>query len=130
MSTEPLRAQRRQIPDGRSVRPRDSQERITVHSAGSAPGEHLNPAVVEVMREKGIDIADERPQKLTDEMTLSADVMVTMGCGDACPVYPGTLRRLGTHRSGRQAARRRPANSRRRRAARHALIDELLAVKN
>lgn len=63
--------------------------RVTVHSAGSAPGEHLNPAVVEVMREKGIDITAERPQKLTDEMALSADVVVTMGCGDACPIYPG-----------------------------------------
>ena len=63
--------------------------RIKVYSAGSAPGEQLNPAVVEVMREKGIDIANERPQKLTDEMALSADVVVTMGCGDACPVYPG-----------------------------------------
>jgi len=64
-------------------------DRITVYSAGSAPGERLNPAVVEVMLEKGIDIRSERPQKLTDEMALNADVVVTMGCGDACPVYPG-----------------------------------------
>ena len=63
--------------------------RVIVYSAGSAPGETLNPAVVEVMRERGIDITGERPQKLTDEMALSADVVVTMGCGDACPVYPG-----------------------------------------
>ena len=60
-----------------------------MYSAGSAPGETLNPAVVEVMRERGIDITGERPQKLTDEMARSADVVVTMGCGDACPVYPG-----------------------------------------
>jgi protein-tyrosine-phosphatase len=63
--------------------------RVVVYSAGSAPGETLNPAVVEVMREKGIDISGESPRKLTDEMALSADVVVTMGCGDACPVYPG-----------------------------------------
>ena len=62
---------------------------VVVHSAGSAPGETLNPAVVEVMREKGVDISNEAPQKLTDEMGLHADVIVTMGCGDACPVYPG-----------------------------------------
>ncbi|MGA2969613.1 MAG: arsenate reductase ArsC [Acidimicrobiales bacterium] len=63
--------------------------RVVVHSAGSAPGETLNPAVVEVMKEKGIDITSESPRKLTDEMGLNADVIVTMGCGDACPVYPG-----------------------------------------
>lgn len=64
-------------------------ERIVVHSAGSAPGEALNPAVVDAMREKGIDLHDVSPRKLTDEMGRSADVIVTMGCGDACPVYPG-----------------------------------------
>jgi protein-tyrosine-phosphatase len=64
-------------------------EHVVVHSAGSAPGEVLNPAVVEVMREKGIDISNEAPQKLTNEMGLQANVIVTMGCGDACPVYPG-----------------------------------------
>jgi arsenate reductase len=63
--------------------------RVVVHSAGSAPGETLNPAVVEVMKEKGIDITSESPRKLTDEMGLNADVIVTMGCGDACPAYPG-----------------------------------------
>jgi arsenate reductase len=62
---------------------------VVVHSAGSAPGEQLNPAVVEAMRERGIDISNEAPRKLTDEMGLHADVIVTMGCGDACPVYPG-----------------------------------------
>jgi arsenate reductase len=64
-------------------------ERVTIHSAGSAPGENLNPAVVDVMREQGIDISNELPRKLTVEMGLDADVIVTMGCGDACPVYPG-----------------------------------------
>jgi arsenate reductase len=64
-------------------------DQVVVHSAGSAPGETLNPAVVEAMREKGIDISNEAPRKLTNEMGLHADVIVTMGCGDACPVYPG-----------------------------------------
>lgn len=63
--------------------------RVVVHSAGSAPGENLNPAVVEAMAELGLDISAEVPKKLTDEMATSADVIVTMGCGDACPVYPG-----------------------------------------
>ena len=64
-------------------------DRIVVHSAGSAPGEVLNPAVVEAMAEVGIDITNRRPKKLTDEMARQADVIVTMGCADACPVYPG-----------------------------------------
>lgn len=63
--------------------------RVVVHSAGTAPGELLNPAVVEVMREKGIDITDQKPQALTEAMGLESDVIVTMGCGDTCPVYPG-----------------------------------------
>ena len=63
-------------------------ERIDVWSAGSAPGEQLNPAVVEAMAEAGIDISGEVPKKLTDQMGLDADVIITMGCGDACPVYP------------------------------------------
>ena len=64
-------------------------ERVVVHSAGSDPGERLNPAVVQAMAERGIDISDESPRRLTDAMGRSADVVVTMGCGDACPVYPG-----------------------------------------
>jgi arsenate reductase (thioredoxin) len=63
--------------------------RIVVSSAGSAPGETLNPAVVAAMAELGLDISGEKPQKLTDAMGLAADVIVTMGCGDECPVYPG-----------------------------------------
>ena len=64
-------------------------DRITVISAGSAPGENLNPAVVEALLEVGLDIRSNRPQKLTNEMALESDVIITMGCGDACPVYPG-----------------------------------------
>ena len=63
--------------------------RVVVHSAGSAPGEILNPAVVAAMAEWGIDISPERPKALTAEMAERADVIVTMGCGDSCPVYPG-----------------------------------------
>lgn len=68
---------------------REAEGRIVIHSAGSAPGETLNPAVVDAMAEIGIDISGERPKKLTDDMALESDVIVTMGCGDACPVYPG-----------------------------------------
>jgi arsenate reductase (thioredoxin) len=64
-------------------------DRVVVHSAGSDPGERLNPAVVSAMSEKGLDISNEAPQKLTDEMGRTADVIVTMGCGDECPVYLG-----------------------------------------
>jgi arsenate reductase (thioredoxin) len=62
---------------------------VTVLSAGSEPGTSLNPAVVEAMRERGIDLTGRHPERLTDEMARTADVVVTMGCGDACPVYPG-----------------------------------------
>jgi len=64
-------------------------DRVVVHSAGTAPGESLNGAVVAVMLEKGIDITEQTPQVLTEAMGLGADVIVTMGCGDSCPVYPG-----------------------------------------
>jgi arsenate reductase (thioredoxin) len=62
---------------------------VTVLSAGSEPAASLNSAVVDAMRERGIDLDGERPQRLTDEMARTADVVVTMGCGDACPVYLG-----------------------------------------
>jgi len=62
---------------------------IRVLSAGSEPADQLNPAVVEAMREVGIDISAERPKKLEDGMVRESDVVITMGCGDACPIYPG-----------------------------------------
>ncbi|SFT08353.1 arsenate reductase ArsC [Saccharopolyspora flava] len=62
---------------------------VTVRSAGSAPAETLNPAVVEVMGELGLDLSQEFPKKLTTDAVEAADVVITMGCGDACPVYPG-----------------------------------------
>ncbi len=63
--------------------------RVLVRSAGSAPAAEVNPAVVAAMAEVGIDISQEVPKPLTDEAARTADVVVTMGCGDACPVYPG-----------------------------------------
>jgi protein-tyrosine-phosphatase len=63
--------------------------RVTVRSAGSAPADSVNPAVVEVMAELGLDLAQEFPKPLTDDAVQAADVVVTMGCGDACPVHPG-----------------------------------------
>lgn len=64
-------------------------DRVIIYSAGSAPGETLNPAVVGAMKEVGLDISHESPKKLTDDMARSADVIVTMGCGDECPYYLG-----------------------------------------
>ena len=63
--------------------------RIEVRSAGSEPADHLNPAVVEAMREVGIDITAERPKLLTIDAVETADVVITMGCGDTCPIFPG-----------------------------------------
>jgi protein-tyrosine-phosphatase len=66
-----------------------ADSRVVVHSAGSEPAEALNPAVVAAMAEMDIDLRTEQPKHLTDEMARAADVIVTMGCGDECPVYPG-----------------------------------------
>jgi arsenate reductase (thioredoxin) len=66
-----------------------SAGRIHVRSAGSAPGSEINPAVVEAMTELGVDMREELPKPLTDEVVRAADVVITMGCGDACPIYPG-----------------------------------------
>ena len=62
---------------------------VEVRSAGSAPADEVNPAVVEVMLEEGIDIRAERPKVLTLEAVEVSDVVITMGCGDVCPVFPG-----------------------------------------
>ena len=64
-------------------------EQIDVLSAGSEPADSINPAAVAVMAERGIDISDTTPRAWTDEMLGSADVIVTMGCGDSCPFIPG-----------------------------------------
>lgn len=64
-------------------------DRVEVRSAGSAPAENVNPAVVEAMAEVGIDIAAEIPKVLTAEVVQASDAVITMGCGDACPYFPG-----------------------------------------
>ena len=64
--------------------------RLEVRSAGTSPGDEIHPAVVEAMSEAGIDLAARAPRELADADAREADVVVTMGCGDACPVYPGT----------------------------------------
>ncbi|BAK36750.1 MULTISPECIES: arsenate reductase ArsC [Actinomycetes] len=63
--------------------------RIEVRSAGSMPAEQINPVAVEAMREEGIDITAEQPKVLTTEAVQASDVVITMGCGDACPFFPG-----------------------------------------
>ena len=63
--------------------------KVHVRSAGSDPAEEINPAVVEAMAELGIDLHEEFPKPLTDEVVRAADAVITMGCGDACPIYPG-----------------------------------------
>jgi arsenate reductase (thioredoxin) len=61
-------------------------------SAGTEPGAHVHPEVLEAMREVGIDLSDRKPQKLTDDLARSAHMLVTMGCGEQCPVVPGLRR--------------------------------------
>ena len=63
--------------------------RVEVLSAGSAPKDSINPIAVEAMLEKGIDIANRKPKVLTSESVQASDVVITMGCGDACPFFPG-----------------------------------------
>jgi arsenate reductase (thioredoxin) len=64
-------------------------ERVRVLSAGTAPADAIHPQVSEVMREVGIDLASRRPRLLEDELVREADVVITMGCGDSCPIFPG-----------------------------------------
>lgn len=66
-----------------------SDGRVHVRSAGSDPADRINPAVVRAMKELGLDLSQEFPKPLTDEVVEAADAVVTMGCGDACPIYPG-----------------------------------------
>ena len=62
---------------------------IEVRSAGSVPGDQVNPAAVQAMAEVGIDISDQQPKMLTTDAVEASDVVITMGCGDACPIFPG-----------------------------------------
>jgi arsenate reductase (thioredoxin) len=66
-----------------------SEGRVHVRSAGSTPSDEINPAAVEAMEEIGVDMSEEFPKPLTDEVVRAADVVITMGCGDACPIFPG-----------------------------------------
>jgi len=63
--------------------------RVHIRTAGSDPAAEINPAVVEAMAEVGVDLSKEFPKPLTDEVVRAADAVITMGCGDACPIYPG-----------------------------------------
>ncbi len=64
--------------------------RVAVYSAGSEPGSELNPSVIALLEERGLDTSREFPKPLTNELAREADVVITMGCGDACPYFPGT----------------------------------------
>jgi arsenate reductase (thioredoxin) len=66
-----------------------AQGKVHVRTAGSDPADEINPAVVQAMDEVGVDLSQEFPKPLTDEFVRAADVVITMGCGDACPIYPG-----------------------------------------
>ena len=66
-----------------------AQGRVRVRSAGSDPGSEINPAVAAVLRERGLDPDQQFPKPLTDEAARAADVIIAMGCGDACPIFPG-----------------------------------------
>jgi arsenate reductase len=68
---------------------RHARGSVRVRSAGTTPGDRINPAVVQAMAEVGIDLSKEFPKPLGDEAVRAADVVITMGCGDACPIYPG-----------------------------------------
>jgi arsenate reductase (thioredoxin) len=72
---------------------REAGHHVTIHSAGSLRADQVHPVVVEAMAELGFDLSHELPKALTDDAVQAADVVVTMGCGDACPVYPGKLYR-------------------------------------
>jgi arsenate reductase len=79
---------------GRSVAARvlldhHGRGRVRVQSAGSAPGDAINPAVAQILTERGLDVSKEFPKRLTDDAAQAADIIITMGCGDACPVYLG-----------------------------------------
>jgi arsenate reductase len=84
-----VRAQRGTLADGRRFLRHLAGDRVEVRSAGSEPGDQINPAAVEAMREVGIDITGQTPTRLEWETARASDVIITMGCGDACPIFPG-----------------------------------------
>ena len=107
-----------------------AQGRITVESAGSEPADQLDPSVVAVLVERGLDPTREFPKPLTDATARAADVIVTMGCGDTCPAYPGTLRLDWeiADPTGRSVAEVRPLVDEIDRRVRALLVDVLAAV--
>ena len=91
---------------------------VEVRSAGSLPADQVNPAAVEAMAEVGIDISDQHPKVLTTDAVQASDVVITMGCGDACPVFPGKrYQDWDARRPGRPGRRVRPPDPRRDRDA-------------
>ena len=84
-----MHAQRRPLADGDGLFLDHAGEAAIAWSGGSEPGDQVNRAAVEAMKERGIDISGEYPKPWTDEIVRAADVVITMGCGDACPVFPG-----------------------------------------
>jgi protein-tyrosine-phosphatase len=107
---------------------RHAHGRVAVRSAGTEPADTLNPAVIEVMREIGVDLTDQHPKRLTSDTVEASDVVITMGCGDTCPFYPGK-RYLDwplDDPAGQPVERVRPIRDEIERRVRN-LIDELLA---
>ncbi|MFF7247055.1 arsenate reductase ArsC [Embleya sp. NPDC008237] len=104
--------------------------RVEVRSAGSIPGERVNPAAVEAMHEVGIDISAATPKMLTPDAVQASDVVITMGCGDACPVFPGKryLDWALDDPAGRGIEAVRPIRDEIERRVR-ALVDELLPTR-
>ncbi len=84
----PVHPQRRSLADGVGILPSPRWDNAVAWSGGSEPGAEINPAAVEAMAEVGIDITGEFPKPWTEEILQAADVIITMGCGDACPLYP------------------------------------------
>jgi protein-tyrosine-phosphatase len=102
---------------------------VEVRSAGSEPADQVNPAAVQVMAEVGIDIAAEKPKILTDQAVRESDVVITMGCGDTCPFYPGKRYEdwVLDDPAGKDVAAVRPIRDEIRRRV-EALLDEFVAA--
>jgi len=102
---------------------------VEVRSAGSEPADQVNPAAVQVMAEIGIDIAAEKPKILTDQAVRESDVVITMGCGDTCPFYPGKRYEdwVLDDPAGKDVAAVRPIRDEIRRRV-EALLDDLVAA--
>ncbi len=105
-------------------------DHASVYSGGSEPAAEVNPAAVAAMAEKGIDIAAEQPKQWTMDMLEAVDVVITMGCGDSCPILPGRrYEEWVSARPSRPTARRDTTDPRRDRTAGAGLLDQLLESK-